>query len=134
MHTLYVLRCISILSAESQILYYVRLMYFYFSIVYLILTCRTFVIRTFTFILVYLYSVPMIIYSFSLPRYISPLCTIFMFSCYLFSLYILSLSIILYLLDLSLTETVKRAYGQWMVYGEFNTLGFVSSPRLAYKF
>ena len=57
-----------------------------------------------------------------------------MILCTLFPLYILSLSCILYLLDLSLAETVKRTYGQWMVYGEFNTLGFVFSPRLTYKF
>jgi len=87
--------------------------------------------RTCISLSVYLYSVSVILYLFSLSRCISPLCTMFII---LFPLYILSLSIILYLLDLSLTETVKRAYGQWMVYGEFNTLGFVSSPRLAYKF
>src|ERR1700722_1880030 len=51
-----------------------------------------------------------------------------------FPLYILSLIIISYLLDLSLTETVEQTYDQWMVYGEFNTLGFVSRPWLVYRF
>ena len=31
------------------------------------------------------------------------------------------------------TETVKQAYGKWLVYGEFNTLGFISRLQLAYK-
>ena len=52
----------------------------------------------------------------------------------LFPLYIHSLSIISVSAWLVTTGTVKRAYGQWLVYGEFNTLGFISSPRLTYKF
>ena len=60
---------------------------------------------------------------------------IFIFSIVIsFPLFILSLSSSLYLLDLSLTETVKQTYGQWLVYDEFNTLSFVSRPWLAYKF
>jgi len=52
---------------------------------------------------------------------------IFIFSIVIsFPLFILSLSFSLYLLDLSLTETVKQTYGQWLVYSEFNTPGFVS--------
>ena len=39
-----------------------------------------------------------------------------------------------YLFDLSLTETVKQAYGQWLVYGEFNTLEFITRVQLVHKF
>jgi len=84
---------------------------------------------------VYLYSVIHdYIYTLFTSSYIS-IVYIFIFSIVIsFPLFILSLSFSLYLLDLSLTETVKQTYGQWLVYGEFNTLEFVSRPWLAYKF
>jgi len=133
MHTLYVLWCISILSAESQILYYVRPMYLHSSIVFwsrhvgrpllgLVCTSSVFVLSFHDYIFILFISLYIsIVYH--------DLCSVVT----LFPLYILSLSIIHVSAWLVIAATVKRAYGQWMVYGEFNTLGFVSSPRLAYK-
>jgi hypothetical protein len=84
---------LSLLSAESQILYYVRLYVFPFQCCMLIPACGTSFIRTclvFQCICTLLF---MIIYILSLPRHISPLCTYSDFSIVIsFPLYILSLS------------------------------------------
>ena len=100
----------------------------------LIPTCGTSVIRTCTLFSVSVFHIyDYISISFHLTVYL--LCgPCLWFSVLYFRCIFLSLSFITYLLDLSLAETVERTYGQWMVYGEFNTLGFVFSPRLTYKF
>ena len=124
---------LSFLSAESRILYYVRLYVFPFQCCYCFRLVGHLLSRL-VYSSVYMYFVihDYICILFT-SSYISVV-YIFIFSIVIsFPLFILSLSFSLYLLDLSLTETVKQTYGQWLVYGEFNTLGFVSRPWLAYK-
>jgi hypothetical protein len=97
-----------------------------FQFCILIPACGTSFVRTCIFFQCILYLLFMYINVFSLPRHISPLCS---YSCsvlYFFSAVYSFSEYMLYLLDLSLTETVKQTYGQWLVYGEFNTLGSVS--------
>ena len=71
---------------------------------------------------------------FLFARRISPLWTMYLFYYYFISVVYSYSEFISASAWLVTTGTIKRAYGQWLVYGEFNTLGFISSPRLAYKF
>ena len=48
-------------------------------------------------------------------------CVVIYFSAVIFTLFVPCACYFL-----SLTETVKQAYGQWLLYGEFNTLEFIS--------
>ena len=105
-----------------------------FPVLYLIPRCGTSVIRTCMFSQCTLYSgiMTLYMYFFHLPC----IFIVYHYSCSVISLS--SATFILWDMILSsawlvVTDTVKQTYGQWLVYGEFNNLGFVSRVQLVYK-
>jgi len=134
MHTLMYYDVLSFCRPRARSCTMSDYLYFPFQCCLLIPTCGMSVIRTCTLFSVLVLSIYDYIFILFSSLYIFIVSHVYDSVVTLFPLYILSLSFIMCLLDLSLAITVKRTYGQWMVYGEFNTLVFVFSPRLTYKF